>query len=92
MSYTNLKLKAKSDGKWYAILGQTGNGGYRVVALDNVDQHGLVPRPWISYPPETVTIVNEGDVEKLLAYSLVSGIQGIPDTSIADGTEKVNPL
>ena len=78
--YTNLKLKTKSD-KWYAILSHTGNGAYRVVALDDVTAHGLTPRPWITYPPLAVTIVNEGDVEELLAYGGVEcGIQVIPDT------------
>ena len=80
MSYTNLKLKAKSDDKWYAILGQTGNGGYRVVALDDVVEHGLIPRPWIHYPLQAVCIVNEGDVKEFLAYGGVDGVQEIPTT------------
>ena len=84
--YTNLKLKTKSDSRWYAILGQTGNGGYRVVALDDALQHGLMPRPWIHYLAQAVSIVNEGDVEEFLAYGGVDGIQGIPNDIITDGT------
>ena len=80
MSYVNLKLRLKKDGKLYAILGTTGldklsredrpNGGYRVTPMDEVEQHGLVPCPWLEYRPETVRVVNEGEVESFLAYSV----------------------
>ena len=70
--YTNLKLKV--GGSWYAILGATGNGGYRVTPLEGVEgedvQHGLMPRPWLAYKPNSVLVVNEGEVEEFLAYSV----------------------
>ena len=70
MPYTNLKLILKEDGKLYAILGETANGGYRITPMEEVEQHGLVPRPWIAYRPDTVRVINEGEVESFLAYSV----------------------
>ena len=68
--YVNLKLRLKEDGKLYAILGQTGNGGYRVVPMEEVEQHGLIPRPWLTYRPELVRVIAEGEVAEFLAYSV----------------------
>ena len=69
MCYTPLKVKVR--GQWYAILGTTRNG-YEVVAAEKWEQHGLVPRPWIAYKPETVETIAADDVEEYLAYAIGS--------------------
>lgn len=67
MCYTPLKVKV--HGRLYAILGRT-TGGYEVVAIEECEQHGLMPRPWIAYKPETVETIAADDVEEYLAYAV----------------------
>ena len=67
--YTALKLKLKADGKLYAIVGQMPDGRYKVTPMEHIVQHGLTPRPWLEYRPETVRTVYGEEVESFLAYS-----------------------
>ena len=69
MCYTPLKVKVR--GQWYAILGTT-TDGYRAVAVENCEQHCLVPCPWIAYKPGVVETIAADGVEEYLAYAIGS--------------------
>ena len=69
MCYTPLKVKVR--GQLYAILGTTVDG-YEVVAVEKCEQHGLMPRPWIVYKPDSVETIAADDVEEYLAYAIGS--------------------
>ena len=68
--YTALKLKLKADGKLYAIVGQMPNGRYKVTPMEHIVQHGLTPRPWLEYRPDSVFTVKPDEIESFLAYSI----------------------